>query len=232
MAAKSVFHTGLTGNQLKIIALISMTIDHVGVQLLPNVHILRIIGRLAFPIFAYMIAEGCQYTHDRKKYLLAMSWLAATCQLVYFLAMGSLYMSVLVSFSLSIGLIYAVDFGKKNGGAAWLVPLAGLTLIFFLSEVLPYVLHRTDYAIDYGLWGILLPLFVYLGKTKWERLRLAAIPLCLLGAQYGGIQWFGLLALLLLALYNGKRGKRKMKYLFYIYYPLHLVVIQGLSMIL
>lgn len=223
---------GLSGNQLKIIALIAMTVDHAGVTLFPGVPLLRIIGRLAFPIFAYMIAEGCQYTHDRRKYLLAMSGLAATCHTVYFLAMGSLYMSVLVSFSLAICLIYAVDFAKGKGGTAWLAPLAGLTLVFFLCEMLPHMLPHTDYGIDYGLWGCLLPLFVYLGKTKWERLWLAAIPLCMLGAQYGTLQWFGLLALLPLAMYNGTRGKRKLKYLFYIYYPLHLVVIQGLSWIL
>ena len=50
--------SGLTGNQLKLIALFAMTCDHVGLQLLPDVLILRILGRLALPIFAYMIAEG------------------------------------------------------------------------------------------------------------------------------------------------------------------------------
>ena len=57
----------MTGNQLKIIALIAMTIDHVGLILLPQVELLRIIGRLSFPIFAYMIAEGCFFTHDKKR---------------------------------------------------------------------------------------------------------------------------------------------------------------------
>ena len=53
---------GLTGNQLKLLALFAMTCDHVGLQLLPQFIILRIIGRLAAPLFAYMIAEGCRYT--------------------------------------------------------------------------------------------------------------------------------------------------------------------------
>ena len=70
---------GFTGNELKLIALVSMTCDHVGLQLLPNVLFLRILGRLAFPIFAYMIAEGCRYTRSRKKYLLRMVSLAAVC---------------------------------------------------------------------------------------------------------------------------------------------------------
>ena len=59
---------GLTNNQLKIIAMISMLIDHIGVAMFPNVMILRIIGRLAFPIFAYMIAEGCFYTKNKARY--------------------------------------------------------------------------------------------------------------------------------------------------------------------
>ena len=56
---------GLTNNQLKIIAMISMLIDHIGLQMFPDLLIFRIIGRLAFPIFAYMIAEGCFYTKNK-----------------------------------------------------------------------------------------------------------------------------------------------------------------------
>lgn len=226
------FLPGLTGNQLKIIALIAMTCDHVGLQLLPKVTVLRIIGRLAFPIFAYMIAEGCQHTHNRKKYLLAMWGLAATCQAVYFFAMGSLYMCVLVTFALSIVLNFALDYGRRKGGTAWLVPIGAVIGVFFLSEVLPRLLPGTDYAIDYGFRGILLPVFVYMGRSKAEKLTLCAAALCLLALDSAGIQWWSLAVLPLLALYNGKRGKYKMKYLFYIYYPLHLVVIEGLRMIL
>ena len=71
----------LTGNQLKILAMIAMTCDHVGLQLFPQWTFLRIIGRLALPIYAYMIAEGCRYTRDRRKYLLRMVSLAALCQI-------------------------------------------------------------------------------------------------------------------------------------------------------
>lgn len=226
------FRPGLTGNQLKIIALITMTIDHVGLQLLPGIPVLRIIGRLAFPIFAYMIAEGCQYTRNRKQYLLSMAALAAVCQLVYLFAMGSLYMSVLVSFSLAIGLIYAMDYGREHGGAAWMVPLCVLTGIFLLSEVLPRLLPGTDYGIDYGLWGILLPVLVYLSRDKTSKLLMATLALCMIAMASGPAQWYALLSLPLLALYNGKRGKRKMKYLFYVYYPAHLVVIHLLSYIM
>lgn len=223
---------GLTGNQLKIIALVTMTIDHIGLQLLPGIPLLRIIGRLAFPIFAYMIAEGCRYTRSRKKYLLSMAGLALVCQLVYFFAMGSLYMSVLVTFSLSILLIYAIDSGRRQGGAAWLLPLGLAAVVFFLSDILPHLLPGMDYGIDYGMVGIFLPVLVYLGHSRREKLLGLAFSLVMLGITCGGPQWYGLLALPLLALYNGKRGKGQMKYLFYVYYPLHLVVIHFLSYVL
>ena len=222
---------GLTGNQLKLIALISMTIDHIGASLLPRVTVLRIIGRLAFPIFAYMIAEGCQYTHHRKKYLLAMWGLAATCQLVYFFAMGSLYMSVLVTFGLSIGLIYLMDYAKNGGRFGTPGLIAAICGLTFLTRALPDLLPGTDYCIDYGIWGILLPVLVYFGKDNEEKLRNFAVGQVLLALGSGSLQWFSLATVPLLALYNGKRGKRKLKNLFYIYYPAHLVVIYLLSLL-
>ena len=100
---------GLTGNQLKLLALFAMTCDHVGLQLLPQFIILRIIGRLAAPLFAYMIAEGCRYTHDRGRYLGRLLGMAALCQIAYFAAMRSLYQCIFVTFSLSVCLIYALD---------------------------------------------------------------------------------------------------------------------------
>ena len=60
---------GLTNNQLKIIAMVSMALDHIGLLFFPDVMLFRALGRIAFPIFAYMIAEGCRYTKNRAKYL-------------------------------------------------------------------------------------------------------------------------------------------------------------------
>ena len=60
----------LTSNQLKLLAMVTMTLDHIGVHLFPQCLFLRIIGRLAMPIYAYMIAEGCAHTRNRKQYLL------------------------------------------------------------------------------------------------------------------------------------------------------------------
>ncbi len=223
---------GLTGNQLKLIALICMTIDHIGILLLPQWDILRIIGRLAFPIFAYMIAEGCLYTRSRSRYLLGMTGLAAACQLVYWFTMGSLYMCVLVTFSLSILLIYAIDYGRTRKGISWAVPILTLGLAVFACEVLPRLLPQTNYAVDYGIWGVLLPVFVYLGTTRKDKFALLSAGLILLSRASGPVQWFSMLALIPLYCYNGTRGKGNTKYLFYIYYPLHLVVLYALALIL
>ena len=74
----------LTGNALKIIAAASMTLDHIGVILFPQVEILRILGRLALPIFAFMIAEGCKYTRNRRKYFGMVFGLGTVCLVVYY----------------------------------------------------------------------------------------------------------------------------------------------------
>ncbi len=216
--------SGLTGNQLKIIAMITMTCDHVGMQLFPQLLWLRMIGRLAMPIYAYMIAEGCRHTRDRKKYLLRLFGLGALCQVVYFVAMGSLYQCILITFSLSVLLICAAD--SVRAGHSWGV-FAGTTVaVFFLCTILPDLLSGTDFDIDYGLQGVLLPVLIYEGGTKGLLIGLALVAL-----QYGGVQWLAFLAVPLLLLYNGQRGKANIGKLFYWYYPVHLVVIHGLSLI-
>lgn len=216
----------LSGNALKILAMIFMTCDHVAVELLPDWDFLRMIGRLAMPIYAYMIAEGCRFTHDRKKYLWRLSSLALLCQVVYFFAVGSLYQCILVTFSLSVCLIWALETSPKSWGL--LVFLASA----FLCEGLPVLLKGTDFAVDYGIVGVCLPALVYFGRTREEKLLGFTVGLILLALQYGGIQWFGLGAVPLLMLYSGERGKLSIGRLFYFYYPAHLVVIYGLSLLL
>ena len=216
----------LTSNQLKLLAMLTMTLDHIGVQMFPGALWLRIVGRLAFPIYAYMIAEGCAHTRNRRKYLLQMAGLALLCQLVYFFAMGSLFQCILVTFTLSILLIYACDTGSR--------PLTALALlgVAFVTVALPRLLPGTDFAIDYGFFGVLVPVAAYLGKTHREKLLFTAGALVALAWSVGGIQWYSLAALLPLALYGGQRGKRRMKWLFYLYYPLHLAAIYGISLLL
>lgn len=222
---------GLTGNLLKILAMITMTLDHIGMILAPNVPILRILGRLSMPIFAYMIAEGCRYTHDRRRYLLRLAGLGLACQMVYFFAMGSLYQCILITFSLSVCLIWAVDRDlREHTPASLCTALAVLAAISFLCLILPRLLPGFD--IDYGFFGVLLPVAAYFGKSKAQRLTFASLCLILLSSHLGGIQWFSLGAIPILALYNGQRGKYRIGTFFYLYYPAHLVVLQGIGLLI
>ena len=222
----------MSSNQLKILALIAMTADHIGLMLLPNDLILRIIGRLAFPIFAYMIAEGCRYTAHKARYLGMVLGIGVLCQLVYFFAMRSVYQCILITFSLSISIIFILQWANETGGLRWLGFLASCMISVLLCLILPKLLKGTDYGVDYGLSGVLLPVLIYLADTRPRRLLICGVGLCLVALEAGGIQWFGLMALLPLSLYDGTRGKRRLKYLFYMYYPLHLAVIWAVGMLL
>lgn len=223
---------GLNGNQLKLIALITMTIDHIGMCLFPQNLFLRIIGRSSMPIYAYMIAEGCRYTKNKRNYLLLTASVGLLCQIVYWVAMGSLYQCIMVTFSLSIVLIYALDHAmKRKTPGAWAVLFAVFAGICFVSICLPKLLQDTDFRISYDIYGIVLPALIFLGRTKAKKIALAALGLCMLNFASAGIQWYSLLALPLLALYDGSRGKARLKYLFYIYYPAHLAALYLIELV-
>ena len=223
---------GFTNNQLKIIAMISMLLDHVGVALFPQVRWLRIAGRLAYPIFAYMIAEGCVHTKNRTRYFLQIAGLATVCQLVYYIAEGSLYQSILVTFSLSILCIYAIDnFQKHKGFFSGALAILVFGVVTYACRVLPRKIAGFD--IDYGFLGVMLPVVVFLVPNKMGKLCAAGVLLVAMCSSYlNDIQWFALLALPLLLFYNEKRGKARLKYLFYIFYPAHLVAIHLIDMLI
>jgi hypothetical protein len=224
---------GLTNNQLKIIAMISMLIDHVGVVLFPKLKILRIIGRLAFPIFAYMIAEGCRYTRNRFKYLLIIAGMGITYQVVYFIFEQSWYLNILITFTLSILSIYSVEALKNKGYVIKKISMVViLILILIISVVLPIIFEKQGFFLDYTVLGVALPILVYFTKSKIMKLVFTAIIMAIIGAIFGGLYWFALLAVPLLAFYNGRRGRLNLKYMFYIFYPLHLVVLYGISILM
>ena len=226
-------HIGLTNNQLKIIAIIIMVLDHAGLMLFPQYPILRIIGRLGFPIFAFMIAEGCFYTKNRRRYLVSMLIMAVGIQAVYFIAMGSWYQNVLVTFSLSTVTIFSVDlFLQKKNPVTFAVMLCSLSAVLFVSVAAPLLFKEQGFVIDYGFFGAMLPVAVYYARGKWPKLLAVAAILVVRIALYGGLKWFALLSLPLLFLYNGQRGKANLKYLFYIFYPTHLVILYLISLII
>ena len=237
----------LSGNMLKLIAALAMVADHAGVILFPGLAFLHVIGRFAFPIFAFMIAQGCLYTRNRVRYFLTVFGVGAVCQLTLFCYNGSLEMSILITFSLSILLIYALQFFKE----AFFLPRANFLqlygpLLLLLGGVLGVFVLGTYVDLDYGATGVLVPLFAAMlhpprktEGTPLHRLQdpilqvlVMALGLLILAIDDGGIQYYSLLSIPLLCLYSGKRGKYKLKYFFYIFYPAHLLLLQGIAWLL
>ena len=216
---------------MKIIALISMVIDHIGVMLFPNALWLRCLGRISLPIFAYMIAEGCHHTKSPTKYFLRIFIVGALCQIVYFIVYKTLYLSTLISFALAVLAIFL--FKKlleeregwrigKNGALCFALLLLMLFLAYPPSFTKPLGLY-----LDYGIYPFLIPVVLYFIPRKEWRIFAMTPLLYLLSLNYEWDQLLAFCALPILLLYNGKRGKRNLKYLFYIAYPLHLVLIFG-----
>ncbi len=226
----------LNANTLKVIALISMIIDHIGVMIFPNALWLRCLGRISLPIFAYMIAEGCRYTRNPRKYFLRIFVLGVLCQAVYFFAAGTLYLSTVVSFSLSVAAIFmikgAIRPRKARDGALCISALLLLALLMLFLLYPPQFMKPYGLLVDYGIYPFLIPIVLYfLPKKEWR--ILAMIPLLyLLSLNFEWEQLLAFAALPILLLYNGQKGKRNLKYLFYIAYPLHLGLIFIISLLI
>ena len=225
----------LSSNVLKIIAVISMLIDHIGAILFPDIIIFRIIGRLAFPIFAFLISEGCRYTSNKKRYFLIMVILGVLFQIIQDIFNPHTALNILLTFSISILLIYLLQLLKNNQYkiiikiSLYFAFIAIITAVFFFNKLILF---------DYGFWGIMLPVFAsifhYNGTNETlqlldnKRNNLISFAICLIiliFVDYGFIQIFSILSLPLLALYSGKRGKYNMKYFFYIFYISHLTIL-------
>ena len=228
----------LSSNALKILASIFMLLDHIGLLLFPHIGWLRIIGRLAYPIYAFMISQGCIYTKNKLRYFLQVAGLAVLCQIPYFLYNGSTYMSILVTFSLSILIIYALDYFKKQIFAKNTSKSILGAVLVITAVLVTYIFNRI-FIVDYGFIGSMVPVLASLftkpdEKPKNNNLSIAMLTLGLiiLSVNIGWIQHYSLLAVPLLLAYNGKRGRLNLKYYFYIFYPLHLLVLQGIQSII
>lgn len=236
---------------IKMIAAASMLLDHAGMLLFPNVTWLRILGRLALPLYALCIAEGFRHTRSRVKYFLRIFILGALCQAVYFLASDQPYLGILITFSLSILLLSLTDAllcavkGQKDPISCAAEKLCKRTLprparIVLCAVLLALglgsiILLNHFIPVDYGLTGVLFPVLVYLGgSSRPGRFGGAAAGTILLACNIEGSSTpraWSLLALLPLCLYNGTPGKYKLKYFFYVFYPAHLVLLYGIKLL-
>lgn len=227
---------GLDGGTLKGMAAVLMLIDHVGAILLPETVILRCIGRLAFPIFAFFIAEGYAHTRDFGRYFRRLAILAVVSEIPFNLENGAVFdparQNVLFTFCLALLTLRGLEaLGRERGFGRW----AGCGLVlaagFAAGELL-----RTDY----GGWGVVTVALLYLcrdGKYAklWLLLAMAAVNGLGMGSLtmpvFGGempIQIFAVAALPLLWLYNGRPGAKGWRWAFYVFYPAHLLVLEGI----
>ena len=231
---------------LKLIGAAFMVCDHIGMILFPKIIILRILGRIAFPIFAFLIAEGCRYTKNKLRYFLSLFLCGVVCQTVFYFYGGSLEMCVFVTFSLSILNIYALQLFKNTlfSDASPIKKILS-ALPFFAALCTTWVLN-VFLDIDYGFFGCILPVFAavlhtpksssskafqVLDKIPFHAL-MTAMGIIPLAIERGDIQIYALLAVPFLLLYSGKRGRFKIKYFFYIFYPAHLVLIEFVGMVI
>lgn len=235
----------LSAFSLKILACVFMLVDHIGCILLQDVIVLRYIGRLSFPIFAYFIAEGCRYTKNKLKRFLSVFVLGLVCELVFIIFSKEYYGNILLTFSVSILLIYLLDSVKKAYFKSKKLFFV-LMLSLGTALVLTYAFCKTV-GLDYGFFGVLAPVlavaFDNLGgvsKKLYGCIERKTVSLFMLSVSllmicifwdYEDYQILSLLSVVLLALYNGERGKHRLKYFFYFFYPLHLAILQGIAFV-
>ena len=227
---------GLSTADLKLIAIIAMTVDHLawlffpGFQRVWYVYLLHIIGRLTAPIMWFFIAEGSFYTKNPKKYITRLFVFAIISHFAYSFAFGLNPIpfktgifnqtSVIWSLAIAAALIFIVNKYKLSYWKNFALILLANLLSFpadwsCIATMVPFYLynHRGDFKKqirDFVLFGLMYVLvyFIFIDKI------------------YGILQLFIFLSIPVLSLYNGKAGNnRNMKWLFYIYYPAHLVAV-------
>ena len=216
---------------LKIIAAAAMLCDHAAVVFVGGNYAMRAAGRLAFPIFAFFIAEGYLYTRNIKKYALRLLVFALIAQAPFALAFGSAFYEPNVIFTLLFGLAAIWAYERGEGIIKWLIPLA--------AAVLAELTHS-----DHGAFGVFMVLLFFSVKPVKAKLLAVGALIVLMAAFYavqlGAVNrqslllLFYIMPLALIYFYNGKKGPggRFSKWFFYVFYPLHLAALWAVSIIM
>lgn len=214
----------IDGCTLKIIAAFAMLCSHIYKCLLVSYEqflFLDMIGRISFPIFCFLLAEGFAYTKDRKAYLVRLWVCAVFSEIPYNLAFfGDLCakQGQNVLFTMFTGVL--VLWGMEKADGRWRVfPLAiGMAVAHF-------------FKMDYGFYGIwLIAIFGVLRGMRQEIMYLQAGSQICSVLLYGWIQVFSIGSLPFIWFYNGKRGKNR-KCFFYVFYPLHLLILVSIRIL-
>lgn len=195
---------------LKLFAILFMVIDHVGLVFYPDLTILRQLGRLAFPIFAYQITIGFQLTRNKKKMLQRLLAFAFLSAIPYFLMTNSATLNIF--FTLSLGFL-----------AMWV--LQEKKYLFLLPFILAFPFFV---PIDYGIYGVLSILFFYLLRRNFF-LQLAGffvLTFLYVGSGANVIQINAVFGLMFVPfLLNLKDRFHIHKYFYYAFYPAHMLLL-------
>lgn len=226
---------GLNGNQIKLIAIIAMTVDHLTWTLMPGysrvwwVLLLHLIGRLTAPIMWFFIAEGYHYTHDVKKYTGRLFLLALISHFAYNFCFGipfipfktSAFNQTGVAWSLAWGLVLLQVFDSPK-------------LKEWQKTLITLVVCVITFPSDWSCVAAMAVAFMGAERGNFKKqmtammgwtLVYAAVYFFFIDRVYGILQLGTCLTIPVLALYNGQRGKSKaMGKVFYAYYPAHLAV--------
>lgn len=229
---------GISGSTLKIIAMISMLTDHTAAVLLEDILaggllteqqgyavygiMRRLIGRLAFPVFCFLLVEGFEKTGNKRKYAGRLFLFALISEIPFNLAFyGSIweirYQNIFFTLGLGLFMMIGMETIKKKCRRLWFV-LFGEAVLFFITALAAQLIHC-----DYGAKGIAAIALLYIfRRNKAEQLLAGCIAFL----------WeiTAPLAFIPIAFYNGSRGL-KLKYAFYVFYPAHLLLLYVISRI-
>jgi hypothetical protein len=201
-----------TSDMLKLVGVVSMIIDHIGYLFFPEVTFLRIIGRLAFPIFAGGIVSGYQHTSDLKKYAFRLLIFGFVSQFPYQLVFNVSFLNVIFSFLVGLLLIYFFD--KKN-----YIPFAVLALI------------ALKIPIEYEWLGPATIFIFFFLKDKKQILFAYFVLICIFVVLKNQTtfliyfySFFGVLLVLYPKVLQTFKVPKLPRYFFYIFYPTHLLL--------
>lgn len=163
-------HREIGGNTdtglLKIIAIVCMIIDHVGARLLPNVQELRIVGRIAFPLYLWCMTVGACYTRDPLRYGLRLLVAGIVAQPFYMLGLNHQWHQLNVMFTLLLGYLAIVGIRENRFGSCIWAPALALLATDFIT-------------VDYGINGVLLAVLLYLAREKRGGIAAVMIAFCM-----------------------------------------------------
>lgn len=230
----------LNSNTLRLVAVLLMISDHVWATTMSFGNWMTYIGRMAFPIFAFQIAEGFIHTKDFKKYALRLLAFGLVSEIPFNLFYSSRWFNPYhqnVMFTLLLGLlaIRVIDNLKKDISAKNIGKSVLWLLLIGIGGTLGFV--------DYGFLGVLTVVMFYLCRGYRFTPILQLIGMILINIVFfeGQVfifevfgktleipsQGFAVFALIPIWLYNGKKGKssKALQYGFYAFYPVHMLIL-------